>query len=384
MNEISCDMCLDLMPLVKDGVVSPDSMEAVQQHIAGCDSCREIYEEEKIPQTDVERVLSDAMRRVKKISAAVVVLLVLAGICLCERILQGSSVVFLVMVLLIWRLGRAAMEKEKRWFKRVAALVLALALTAGLCAVGNALVGNPVSRMLAEKAAENYLAGKFPEGGYELKNVWFDAKRGHYGIVVQKSGSQDVCFTVDTDMWGRYHHDTYEDVLTGWNTANRLSEEYRMRSEPVLEQMNLIYDRVYAFADLEFEERQWKEDPDAVQFFLNGEPLVPDEVYDLEELGTLAGAVWVRVENAEVSEEKAAQILLEVRRRMDEAGTPFRTIDLTLGYPKPENELEERKEGSVRIEGFPYEEIYEEGLIQRVCEVNLEDEVYHRCVQDDS
>jgi len=384
MYEISCDMCMDLIPLVKDGVASPDSVAAVEGHIAGCEECREYYEGEEIPQTDGKKGLSTAIRRVKKISATIAGLLVLAGILLCERILQGSSLVFLLIVLLIWRFGRMAMEKEKRLIWRLAAFLFALALTAGLCAAGNALVGNPVSRMLAEKSVTSYLAGKFPEGGYAVEDVWFDAKQGDYGAVVRKEGSQDVRFTVETDKEGNICYDSYENVLTGWNTANRLCEEYRMRLEPVLEQMNLIYDRVYVSCDLEFELRQWKDDPYEFQYFLNGKALVPDELYDLEELGTLVGKVSIRVEDAEVSAKKAAQILLEIRRRMDGAGTPFRSIDLTLVYPRPENELEERKEGSIRIEGFTYEDIYEEGLEQRVYKANLENEEYYSHGQADS
>ena len=32
MNEISCDVCMDLIPLVQDGIASEDSREAVEQH----------------------------------------------------------------------------------------------------------------------------------------------------------------------------------------------------------------------------------------------------------------------------------------------------------------------------------------------------------------
>ena len=33
MNKITCDMCIDLMPLVQDGVASEDSRNAVLQHL---------------------------------------------------------------------------------------------------------------------------------------------------------------------------------------------------------------------------------------------------------------------------------------------------------------------------------------------------------------
>ena len=39
MNKISCDMCMDLMPLVQDGVASADSIAAVKQHIENCPAC---------------------------------------------------------------------------------------------------------------------------------------------------------------------------------------------------------------------------------------------------------------------------------------------------------------------------------------------------------
>lgn len=45
MNEISCEICMDLMPLVQDGVASDDSTRAVKEHIASCAQCRALYQE---------------------------------------------------------------------------------------------------------------------------------------------------------------------------------------------------------------------------------------------------------------------------------------------------------------------------------------------------
>lgn len=370
MNEIGCEICMDLIPLVRDGVASEESRKAVQRHVEGCEACKAYFEEEAVPEVQEEKVLSRAVKRVQQLSAVMAVVFVLMGICLCELVFRGSSVVFLVFVLLIWRLGRAAAEKGRSRVRRGAALISAVALTAGLCAMGNAIAGNPVSRMLAERAAENYLAGKFPERGYEVANIWFDSKRGHYGIVVQKSGSQDVRFTVDTDMKGNFHHDTYDDVLTGWNTAHRLEEEYQTLVEPVLHRLNLTNSRAYVSCELEFEHRQWEDNPYAFQYFLNGEALVPDGEYDMEALGAMAGHLSVTVEECEVSAEKAAEILLEIRHLMDEAGVPFHSVDLTLEYPRPENAMDRRPEGMVEVTDFPYEEIHEEGLVERVREAN--------------
>ena len=42
---ISCDICLDLMPLVHDGVASADSQAVVMAHIAGCSDCSEAFQQ---------------------------------------------------------------------------------------------------------------------------------------------------------------------------------------------------------------------------------------------------------------------------------------------------------------------------------------------------
>lgn len=39
MNQISCNVCKDLMPLVRDGIASEDSVTLVTEHIAACPSC---------------------------------------------------------------------------------------------------------------------------------------------------------------------------------------------------------------------------------------------------------------------------------------------------------------------------------------------------------
>lgn len=45
MNKISCDICMDLIPLVKDEVASEDSCNAVMKHIDECSRCRALFSE---------------------------------------------------------------------------------------------------------------------------------------------------------------------------------------------------------------------------------------------------------------------------------------------------------------------------------------------------
>ena len=44
-DRISCDICMDLIPLVRDGIASEDSRAAVEEHIKDCAVCRAAFEE---------------------------------------------------------------------------------------------------------------------------------------------------------------------------------------------------------------------------------------------------------------------------------------------------------------------------------------------------
>ena len=52
MNEITCELCMDLLPLVLDGVASPDSNMAVEHHLASCNVCREHCHDKTPPPID--------------------------------------------------------------------------------------------------------------------------------------------------------------------------------------------------------------------------------------------------------------------------------------------------------------------------------------------
>jgi len=68
MNEISCDMCMDLMPLVNDGVASDDSKSAVEQHISKCEHCRSFRENTETPQTNADKAFSKLLKKTRTFS----------------------------------------------------------------------------------------------------------------------------------------------------------------------------------------------------------------------------------------------------------------------------------------------------------------------------
>ena len=82
MNQITCDMCMDLMPLVHDGVASTDSVNAVEHHIHTCEICRSLYEGGLPMPSHGEQVMDDMRKKLRVFMSMVLVFGVLYGVSL--------------------------------------------------------------------------------------------------------------------------------------------------------------------------------------------------------------------------------------------------------------------------------------------------------------
>ena len=82
MIEITCDMCMDLMPLVQDGIASEDSRTAVLAHLETCGDCRTMFEGE-IPQAPAKKnIVKELGNRLKLFGAMALMFGVLYGLSL--------------------------------------------------------------------------------------------------------------------------------------------------------------------------------------------------------------------------------------------------------------------------------------------------------------
>lgn len=327
MNKITCDVCLDLIPLVQDGIASEDSRKAVEQHICTCRTCSDIYDGKTLPAIDSDRIF----RKVQKN---------------------------------IWiRIG----------------FVVAVGLVIGVGVFANALVGNPISKMLASNIVERQLATTYADKDFYVERITYSFKDGYYHAFIESESSIDSHFTISVDMYGEVKRDSYEDrVLQGWNTSDRLSTEYRECVEAVFASQMFPFYAHIDYGMLEFLPREALEldEEDILEYALIIEDLKLDGLYDVQELGKEAGHIVLYVYNEEVSVERAAEILLEVKKQMDAGGVNFYVIDFVLEYPKPEDGGH-WKEGRVETMEFLSDDIYEDGMIERVYEANEKAIAYH-------
>ena len=95
MNKISCNMCIDLIPLVHDGVASDDSRNAVLQHLQECPACSSLYEGEIPAPTNTKDILTRVKRRAQMFSAMVMMFGIFYGLTLTS----GSGMFYNTMIM---------------------------------------------------------------------------------------------------------------------------------------------------------------------------------------------------------------------------------------------------------------------------------------------
>lgn len=262
----------------------------------------------------------------------------------------------------------------KKKHLKIAAVVLALAIIAGLCLFANALVGNPVSKVLATRTAKGHLADHYPT--YTLETVGYSFKDGNYYAHLTDPAQIDGDFSLSITPTGKLRYDSYESrVLSGENTRSRLSMEYRAMVDAVLEAPQASLPLDFGFGDLEIWHREFLGNDDCPDYALVMEDLIPNGTYDVRALGARAGHLVYYLQEEEPSLERLTHWLLEIRRLMDKGGVPFVDIDLSIRYLRDEND--QRPESDLYVLHFPYEDIYEEGLLQRVEQANADAIAYY-------
>lgn len=95
MIEFTCDMCLDMMPLVHDGVASPDTADAVAEHLKTCPNCRALYEGQRPAMTDSAKMLNKIQKQSQIFSAMVLMFGILFGLMLTS----GSGIFYNAIIM---------------------------------------------------------------------------------------------------------------------------------------------------------------------------------------------------------------------------------------------------------------------------------------------
>ena len=185
----------------------------------------------------------------------------------------------------------------KKKVLKIAALIIAIVLIVGVFIFANALVGNPISKAVATNTAEKHLEENYADKDFEIDRVTFSFKDGYYHAFVYSPSSIDSEFALVIDMWGNLRSDSYIDrVLSGWNTAERVSRDYRAAVDKVLDSQAFPYNEHIGYGDFDFYPREHLEEYSVSEYALITEDLTLDAFYDVNELGAKHGKLTIYID----------------------------------------------------------------------------------------
>lgn len=266
---------------------------------------------------------------------------------------------------------------KRKWLKILAGVV-GIGIILALAVFANGLVGNPVSAAVARRSARRLLAEEHAGEDYVIQDAGYNFKTGGYWVHISSPSSPDGTFSVYTDGLGRYQLDTWEyDVLRHGNTARRLEAAYRAAGDAVFNAPTFPFKTDVEFTELMFGDRG--ETPYAIPL----EELEQDKEYDVAALGARAGRLVIYFMDEDVSPERLAALLPEVKLRLDAAGVPFRTVDSVLRRPKPEDGSPWSEE-QINILNFPAEDIDAPDLTERIAAADAAAKAYYARLDEEN
>ncbi|MDE6726738.1 MAG: zf-HC2 domain-containing protein [Oscillospiraceae bacterium] len=100
-NKITCELCRDLIPLVKDGVASADSEAAVRIHIAGCSGCALLFDGKSAEDGNPAELPREprGIKRAKRYLTAVYAVVMLLGLYVGLSLTDSADMFFNTLIM---------------------------------------------------------------------------------------------------------------------------------------------------------------------------------------------------------------------------------------------------------------------------------------------
>lgn len=102
------------------------------------------------------------------------------------------------------------MDSIEKKLLKIAIICIALFIVVNVCIYANAFLGNPISKALAKRTAENHIAETYPNEDYVVECVEYLFKPGHYYAYITSTGEEPVKFELVISPSGELIRDNYE------------------------------------------------------------------------------------------------------------------------------------------------------------------------------
>ena len=248
-------------------------------------------------------------------------------------------------------------------FAKIAAIIGIILAVSILLTPLFLFTGHPVCYGLVALRSRIYLLQNYPELDVGLDKITYDFKHGGYYADYSSPTSIDTHFWLVCDGWGNVTVDRADTI--DQNTIVRIAENYEDTYDAAIESADFSFEVYINFAHITHqygnEISSINKDFGILQEEV--EKLVLDGEYDFREFAAKYGRITFYAHDPEVTVERAAEILLELKAYLDKQNIPFRAIEFNLQSQTGSDEY-------VHLVDIFYEEIYEDGLVERVTEYN--------------
>ena len=204
---------------------------------------------------------------------------------------------------------------------------------------------NPMVKAEYRRMAQEHLDSEHPDLDVRIESVQAYNKPAHYSIKVVSDHSKDTYFYLRYYVDDRPVECNYNKVISRMTTLTRLSQKYD----------TLVNEALQTFLPKEISVcSSWLAMEDSSVLALDME-LTTD-------LCAEYGSIDFKLYSEDFSADYAAELLLELKARLDQANLPFSTITLRLLHS--DNGKPELK--GLWLWNFPSAEIAEENLSERI------------------
>ena len=230
----------------------------------------------------------------------------------------------------------------------------------------NGIYGNPISKTIAKSSAEKYIVDTYSGRDFVIDDVFYNFKDGYYHVEVKSPSSIDTHFTVSV-FSNKVAFDSYEnEVLSGWNTYERINLDYMQMVERVFSSPNFPLVSEIDFGTIHLIDEDSFGEYNKPGYGVKLEDLELDKIYDIKELAKTNGHIIFYAQDKEISFAKASELLMSIKNSLDEANIPFYAIDFILEKPRTSEGIANEDDTSIHTANFLYRDIYEDGLAERI------------------
>ncbi len=263
-------------------------------------------------------------------------------------------------------------------YLKVGAFLVALLLIGFLVYIVDFFTGYPVSYFRVQHTAEQYMEENYSGMDYVLSKPSYSLKLGGFDMEASIPNTIDNHFSISFYRGGTLKYDTYEqDVLNKANTAIRLSNDYNAKIRDVFANSDFPFaaDISGDFQSARTGVQEQQHEPGVYPEKWNIQELVLDGEYDISELSGQYGTVFLSVTSRDVSVKAAAESFLRLKAIMEQNHLPFKSVTLWISSEKTDDS--ENPVEQLQILNFGWDDIYEEGLEERVNEAVAATESYY-------